>query len=285
MQIKTNEIDINLNKKMRIFKTIFIIFLASLLSAAAQDSYNFKVYPVSGDEQAVLVLAPGMNMDGAFYLDEAPWTDFAQKNKLGIITLHYVSDPQGLFEDRKGYFYPDQGSGQALLDEIKKVYGKDLKIVIYGFSGGAQFIGRFIDWAPDRIIAWCAYSAQFWDEPKNAGEGTDARGIVACGDQDGLRWQPSFSFFYRGRQNGRPWIWLSNSNTGHNRSAKLEKFVRLFFDEELAVWRGDHPPSKDLYSDISNISNELLELTEDPGLKCPFRTEEILNEWKKIQAP
>ena len=254
-------------------------------SAFGEDLFNFSSSQPTGKESAVLVLVPGMNMNGAFFFDETPWTDFAAKNNLGMITLHYISDPEDLFEKHKGYFYPDQGSGKALLDEIKKVYGKNLPIVIYGFSGGAHFTGRFIDWAPDRIIAWCAYSAQFWDEPKDKHTGTKARGIVACGDEDGLRWQPSFSFFYQGRQKGRPWIWLNNSNTAHNRSAKLERFVRLFFDEELAIWRDEKKIGEDIYVDISNIDNDLLELNEDQGLKCPFRTKEILKEWRKIQAP
>lgn len=32
------------------------------------------------------------------------------------------------------YYYPNSGSGQALLDSICKVYGKDLPIILYGFS-------------------------------------------------------------------------------------------------------------------------------------------------------
>ena len=117
--------------------------------------------------------------------------DFARRNNLGVIALNYSSSAEDLLENRKGYFYPEQGSGQALLDEIKRLYGKDLPIIIYGFSGGAQFVSRFVDWCPDRIIAWCAYSAQFWDYPKSGSKVTQARGIVACGDQDGMRWQPS----------------------------------------------------------------------------------------------
>ncbi len=259
--------------------------LSLFVSLYADDIFKFSDFPVSGGETAILVLAPGMNTDGTFFLKESPWTDFAKRNNLGVIALNYSSSEEDLYQNRKGYYYPEQGSGQALLDEIKRVYGKDLPIILYGFSGGAQFVSRFVDWAPYRIIAWCAYSAQFWDYPKDGSKVTKARGIVACGDKDGFRWQPSFGFYYQGRKNKRPWIWVNISNTGHNRSAKFEKFVRQFFDEELAIWRGDKKSTEDVYSDISNSDNELLLLSEQPELQCPFRTKELLESWKKIQAP
>jgi hypothetical protein len=263
----------------------FLLTIIAKMSLFAEDSLKFSFIESNNAVKAVLVLAPGMNTDGAFFLKESAWVEFAKKNNLGVIALNYSSTEEDLYENRKGYYWPEQGSGQALLDEIKRVYGKDLPIILYGFSGGAQFVSRFVDWCPDRIIAWCAYSAQFWDYPKDASKVTQARGIVACGDQDGLRWQPSFAFYYQGRKNKRPWIWVNISNTGHNRSAKFEKFVRQFFDEELAIWRGDKKPSNDIYSDISNSDNELLMLSEQPELQCPFRTQELLDSWKKIQAP
>lgn len=251
----------------------------------AKNLFNFSNISLRGNETAVLVLAPGMNTDGAFFLKELPWMAFAKRNNLGVIALNYSSSAEDLFDNRKGYFYPEHGSGKALLDEIRRVYGKDLPIILYGFSGGAHFVSRFVDWCPDRIIAWCAYSAQFWDYPPKGTKLTKARGIVACGDKDGLRWQPTFAFYYQGRKDKRPWIWVSISNTAHNRSAKFENFVRQFFGEELAIWRGDKKPDKDIYFDISNTSNELLLISEQTELQCPFRSKELLESWKKIQAP
>ena len=179
-----------------------LCFLAGTFCCGA-DMYKFSLAPITGDEQAVLVLAPGMNDNGEYFLGEEPWADFAKKNGLGIVALNFSSSVEDL-NDGKGYWRPELGSGQALLDEVKRAYGKDLPLILYGFSGGAIYIGRFIDWAPDRIIAWCAYSVHYWDEPKDADKGTKARGIVACGDLDGGRWYSSLSFFYKGRQKNRP---------------------------------------------------------------------------------
>ena len=79
------------------------------------------------------------------------------------------------------------------------------------------------------------------------------------GARNSSLWRPGraslaavFWLLYQGRKDKRPWIWVNISNTAHNRSAKFEKFVRQFFDEELAIWRGDKKPGEDVYSDISN---------------------------------
>ncbi len=267
-------------------KIIIAYFVLAAFAAVlhAKDNFDFSCSKPNSNEAAILVLAPGMNMNGEFFLKESPWMDFAKRNNLGVIALNYSSSEEDLYQNRKGYYWPDQGSGQALLREIKRVYGKDLPIILYGFSGGAQFVSRFVDWCPDRIIAWCAYSAQFWDYPKDGAKTAGARGIVACGDRDGLRWQPSFAFYYKGRKSNRPWIWVSISNTGHNRSAKFEKFVRMFFDEEIAVWRGEKEAVEDLHADVSNVKNDMLLLSEQTELQCPFRTKELLEEWRKIQS-
>ena len=63
------------------------------------------------------------------------------------------------------------------------------------------------------------------------------------------------------------------------------KVRHIYWDEELAIWRGDKKPAEDVYSDISNSDNELLLISEQPELQCPFRTKELLESWKKIQAP
>ncbi len=227
-----------------------------------------------------------MNADGSPFLKEKPWIDFAQKHALGLIAINYTSDPKKMYgSEKQGYYWPEQGSGKALINEIKHIYKKDLPILIYGFSGGAQFTGRFIEWAPERIVAWAAYSAQFWEKP--TAKITKARGIVACGDLDGLRWQPSFSFFYSGRELGLSWIWLSRTETGHHRSGKLEDFVRLFFESEIKALRNldDGAADADIFADLATgnlLTQEEVEI--NPALAVPFRTKELYEAWKNIHA-
>lgn len=264
---------------------IVFSFFAVFAYAKAADIYKLTNLPPNGSETAVLVLIPGMNGDGSFFLKEPKWVEFAKKNHLGVVALSYSSSEIDLYGNRRGYYYPEQGSGKALIDSIKSIYQKDLPLLLYGFSGGAQFTSRFVNWMPKRIIAWCAYSAQFWDYPTEGTQTTQARGIVACGDLDAFRWQPSFDFYYQGRKNGLHWIWVNISNTGHNRNSDFEQFVRDFFDEELNIHFARKAPGKDVYANLSDASNQISGDLEQPELTCPFRTQQLLDQWKKIQAP
>ncbi|MGE9289507.1 MAG: hypothetical protein ACQKBT_00870, partial [Puniceicoccales bacterium] len=247
---------------------------------AAEDLFDHHSLPPTGNEQAVLVLCPGMNGDGAFFLEESPWREFAGKNDLGLMAIHYSSAVEPMYsEARQGYYWPEQGSGEALLSEINKVYGEDLPILLYGFLGGAHFVSRFTEWMPESVVAWSAYSAQFWDSPTE-GEVLPP-GIVACGEMDGVRWFPSFSYFYEGRRLGKLWTWVSLAGTGHVRNGKFEQFVREFF---AAVLEGSD--SSPVLVDV--LSGEIIEADEallQPGLAAILPSVELLEPWQALHAP
>jgi poly(3-hydroxybutyrate) depolymerase len=244
----------------------------------AAQVFNWHAAEVLGNESAVLVLCPGMNQDGAFFLQESPWMDFAKANNLGVIAIAYESNPDSMYgEARQGYYWPEQGSGKALLDSIQDTYGKDLPILIYGFSGGAHFASRFAEWAPERVIAWAAYSAQFWDSP-HASE-SNPPGIVACGEHDGVRWHPSFSYFYEGRQQNKPWVWVSLPDTGHRRHGAFEQFVRNFFDGV------QNATGATAYADVE--SGELFQNSEDSiqtELLAIFPNDQLIQAWRDVHA-
>lgn len=255
---------------MKSLCTVVHLLLALNASVVSADSYAWHAAAVRGDEQAVLVLCPGMNQDGVFFLNESPWMDFARSHQLGVVALAFKSNADQMYgKARKGYYWPDQGSGDALLAAIDKTFDKDLPILIYGFSGGAHFTSRFAEWKPSRVIAWAAYSAQFWDSPRPSE--TNPPGIVACGEHDGGRWHPSFSYFYEGRQLGKPWVWVSLPETGHYRHGAFEHFVRDFF---TAVYDNTGPAafadveSGETYEDSDeSIQRELLAIFPSDALR------------------
>lgn len=267
--------------------SLLVIIFKMFVLVASSSEFKFGTFPVTGQEQAVLVLVPGTNTNGNFFLTEKLWVNFAKKNKLGLLTINFSSDIDGLYGfEKKGYYWPEQGSGNALNNEIKRVYGKDLPILIYGFSGGAQFVSRYIDFSPSRIIAWCAYSAQFWDNTKALiNGGCVSRGIVACGDLDGARWQPSFSFYYDGKKQGKEWIWISCRNTRHNRNAALEEFVRAFFKEELDIFNGKEV-SADFCVNFFTMETAIFKKTNlyNPTI-ISFRNIHLYMQWKDIHIP
>ena len=251
---------------------------ASVVCAVAKDSYAWHPVDVRGGERAVLVLCPGMNQDGAFFLKESPWMDFAAAHNLGVIAIAFKSDADAMYgEAREGYYWPEQGSGEVLLAAIHETYGEDLPILIYGFSGGAHFTSRFAEWAPERVVAWAAYSAQFWDSPLP--NEVSPPGIVACGEHDGARWQPSFAYFYEGRQQNKPWVWVSLPETGHYRHGAFEQFVRDFF---TGVQEGSETTA---FADVA--SGERFENSEDSiqsELIAIFPNDTLVQAWRQVHA-
>ena len=89
--------------KITVFGILINFALSLLTPLYSEDTFKFSDIPVSGGETAVLVLAPGMNTDGAFFLKEAPWMEFAKRNNLGVIALNYSSSEEDLYQNRKGY--------------------------------------------------------------------------------------------------------------------------------------------------------------------------------------
>ncbi len=157
----------------------------------------------------VIVLVPGMNGDGRILVSEKAWLEFATTRGLALVGVSFASPPSLLYGNpAKGYYYPEQGSGEALIAGLRKIYGNDVRILLYGFSGGAQFGSRFAELYPDRMLGWAAYSASFWKAPVSANL-TTSPGIVACGEFDAERYGPSFAYFQQGRRKDARWTWVS----------------------------------------------------------------------------
>ncbi|MPN08728.1 hypothetical protein SDC9_156013 [bioreactor metagenome] len=119
--------------------------------------------------------------------------------------------------------------------------------MIYGFSGGAHFASRFVEWKPESVIAWGAYSAAWWDKPI-ASESMPP-GIVACGTED-ERIEASQDFFWDGRELGKPWLWIEVNGAGHSTSSELDSFVREYFDAILKAEGKIMPYNSGIWLDI-----------------------------------
>jgi pimeloyl-ACP methyl ester carboxylesterase len=222
-----------------------------------------------------------MNGDGRILAAEQGWLDFAKAQGLGLVGVSFSSPPALLYGNpAKGYYYPEQGSGEALNAGLKKIYSKDLKILLYGFSGGAQFGSRFAELYPERMIGWAAYSASFWKAPDSASPST-APGIVACGEFDAERYGPSFAYFQQGRRKDARWTWVSIGNVGHMRHKRFEEFVRAYF---AAVLEGkfDHAQWLDAETKQPTTEDERL---LNPALSAWLPTPEVADLWLKLHHP
>ncbi len=177
--------------------------------------------------QAVLVLCPGFNGDGETLIRQPAWQTFARANHLALCSISFVSS-EAEVRALRGYIHAQRGSGDLLLKSIQLAYGRDLPILIYGFSCGARFAVSIVDWKPARVLGWCAYSASWWEEPHFSAH-TFPPGIVACGEEDAVNYGTSTTFFAKGRAAGLPWTWVSLAHMGHAWSEPLNQFVRAYF--------------------------------------------------------
>lgn len=265
----------------------------------------YYVLPID-HPKAVLILSPGVNGSGGSLIRSPVWQQFAERNHLGLVGLSFASaSPDALalraashattrlpplvvasssdpLHDGTGYYYASKGSGDKLLEGIRKIFGRDLPLLLYGFSGGAHFTSRFEEWAPARVIAWCADSAVWWDEPKTSG--VSPPGIVACGEND-PRYGATLSYFKLGRVAGKPWLWVSLPKLGHQASPALEDFARKYF--EAVLRRGASSAlSGGVWVDVDTkkviTESEAMALPSESGwLPDPSLTQD----WRKIHDP
>lgn len=225
---------------------------------------------------AVLVLCPGMNGQGMRELQDHNWQDFARTQNLGLMAISFASDP-GLLDHGKGYPFAADGSGQILLDAVRKVYGKDLPILLYGFSSGAFFTELFADWKPERVLAWSAH-ATGWCGPQKFNK---VPGLISCGDMDESRYGGAIMFFKQGRALGKPLLWLSLPKLSHATTGQQEQFARRFFASALKS-----SPASGGWVDVDRKAS----LVEQEAFKAPavsgwLPDRELFEPWAQLHSP
>lgn len=189
-----------------------------------------ELYVVSvSNVSAVLVLTPGCNGNGEAFAASPAWQAFAKERNLALVGVSFASELDDL-HNGSGYYYAGNGSGRLLLAALDRLFVRNLPFLLYGFSGGAHFVSRFAEWKPERVAAWCAYSAGWWDEPKPSE--VMPTGIVACGEED-ERLGASLSYFKQGRAAGKPWLWIGVPGNEHSPDGRVEAFVRDYFSAVL----------------------------------------------------
>jgi hypothetical protein len=202
------------------------ISLPLLPNISRADIY---VEPCKDEARGTLVLCPGMNGNGKELVESTAWINFARNENLNLVGLSFASNVDS--QDR-GYFQVSSGSGQLLLDGLKRAFGpKQPPLFLYGFSRGAQFTYSFSNWKPDLVVAWCAYSATDWEIPESGP--SEPKGIIACGEDDESNYSFSMLQFLKGRSMAKPWTWLSLAHQGHAWSSSLDDFVRTYFTSVL----------------------------------------------------
>ncbi len=224
--------------------------------------------------KGVLVLCPGMNGSGKPLVSDPQWQNFAARNHLALAGLSFASPPDQLYAGF-GYTFPDQGSGELLLSAIRKQYGRDLPLLLFGFSSGAYFTELFVNWRPDSVVAWCAHATGRYEESPLGWP----PGIVSCGELDGSRLGTALTHFKRGRAAGNLLLWVEVKGSGHKWPEKLNSFVRDYFSAIL------NPADNGIWIDVENGK----ELTDNlarkhPSLSAWLPSKNLLEQWIELNS-
>jgi poly(3-hydroxybutyrate) depolymerase len=276
-------------------KTIICVFtlLCCVLSAAEEQwtvssrgmDVPFRSWQAEGAKAGtgVLVLVPGFNGEGAKMLD-ARWKAFATKHGLVLLAPTFHSEGKENNEG-KGYYYPEQGSGEVMekvLAEVRRKTGADTgKVLFFGFSAGAHYAHRFALWRPQRVKAFVAYSAGWWSEPTAAVKSVPA--LILCGEAD-ERYGATFGFFKKGQKLGCPWVWRSYQNTGHSLTPAVRDMAEVFLAHYVKKEeQAGMPVSQARYGDIQTFKSVSLAAKETipEEFRITLPSQAVAEVWEK----
>lgn len=279
---------------MNLYLCVKVAMLSAILvkSLAAQDAAISKVsHPTdewiqradlyfrktSPEPQGWLLLCPGRNGSGEGLLKDKGWLAFAKDHHLLMCGVSFASSRK---DDLLGrYTEVQKGSGEVILKTMDQYAGKELPMLVVGFSAGARFTTNWIAWKPERVIGWSAQAVGNWPAPVVSK--VSPPGIVASGDYDAGSWFAALQYFQAARKLDKKVIWLSIEKLGHQRSPALDDFTRQLF-----AWILARQPLDERWYDIDSKKR----LTEqqsrdDPIFSCWLPTERLALSWENLHHP
>ncbi len=138
------------------------VFNDSIPAGPNFDKALFRLW-LPGDHQAlkgILVLVPGSNGDGRDLCLDPVWQGLAKEMHFAVMGCFFTDRPGGN-SDIEAYADASKGSGQALLDVLKKFARQtdvktlgNLPLALWGHSAGGQFNYEFACWKPERVLAF-----------------------------------------------------------------------------------------------------------------------------------
>jgi alpha-beta hydrolase superfamily lysophospholipase len=87
-------------------------------------------------------------------LKDEKWLAFAKHTSLVDVWRSFVSSRKDDLMRR--YTEVQKGVGELILKTMDQYAGKELPMLVVGFSAGARFTTNWIAWKPARVIAWSA---------------------------------------------------------------------------------------------------------------------------------
>ena len=239
----------------------------------------------------VLVLVPGFNGSGRAWLEgDNDWTRFADREGLLLVGPSFQTTMEEVHA-HKGYYYPALWSGKATLEAVEEIGRREHvpteRFMLFGFSAGAHFAHGFALWKPERVLAFVAYSAAWWEKPTAAAR--TVPGLILCGESD-VRLEPSRTFFQDALQLKLPWMWRSYSGLGHEVQPQVVRMAQSFlgYHARTSPVQGNTTtgtPKPACYGDIQRYEffaadSEGAKRIPDE-LRIPIPSREVAEVWKE----
>ncbi len=231
--------------------------------------------------RAVLVLCA--NAAGLVALEKltkgTEWKAFAEAQQLGLVVLTFAHDRKA--DKIKHGYRADEWIGEWLLACVDYYYGQSCPLLLYGESRGGTFAASFVNWRPERVKAWGAFTNQWFEKPVRSK--VLLPGIVAFDAEDesskdefGGNW-----YFKAGRKLEKPLLEMKVTTPLKRRKEKMGAFAREFFTSTL----NDNPKTSPIWIALRNKKKAATELMSNPTEVVWLPNPSLQGPWETMIGP
>ncbi len=210
--------------------------------------------------KGVIVLVPGSNGDGRGLVNDLLWQELATKHNFALLGCYFTDQPHDEMEV-ENYANAKEGSGQALITALTKFAQKtglpelaDAPLVLWGHSAGGEFNYEFVNWKPERVIAFVVNKGGFYFTALSSRQARDVPGLIFTGEKD-LQSRKDIlkGIFSINRRVGALWTFAEEPGAGHE-IGQTQKLAGIFFNEVIPLRIHKKIDLKDNSTELQPIS-------------------------------
>lgn len=258
--------------------------------------FNFWSPPAPGILRGVVILMPGSNSDGRAMVNEPLWQSFAKKHGFALVGA-YFTDRQHDQAFIENYVNASQGSGQALLDALKKFARRShhpelatAPLLLWGVSAGGEFNYEFTAWKPERVLAFVVNKGGIYYTALTPSAARAVPALIFAGKKDlPSRTATLAGLFALNRRAGALWALVEEPDAGHT-FEQSQILSLLFFDEVLSLRLGDQATTIKPVTEAAGYRSDLrsgnfVAADNQPGVDATtawLPTKKVAEAWQKI---